>query len=180
MRGRRRAPILWLRPKEGRFARWNLQQEAHPVIGAPRVTQLWAEARRQIILGTALAPGDSSNVGEYVVLAPRASLAQSQLHIVKLSLIGVEFQFSEPGGQLERTTSPESPDAGFTAEELKDGQIVLRWAGGGMLQRAEQVDGPATESSSSDIRPACGRFGFFSRSPAPSERCRPSESTTNG
>jgi hypothetical protein len=55
-------------------------QDVHPLIGARRVTQVWVDAKRYIILGTALAPGDSSNLGEYVVLAPKEFLAQSQAY----------------------------------------------------------------------------------------------------
>jgi hypothetical protein len=120
-------------------------QEVHPFIGARRVDQVWADARRNIILGTALAPGDCSRLGEYVALAPKESLAQSQLHLAKLSPSGVEFQFSAPGRQLEGTASSQPSDAGFTAVELQDGQIVLRWSGAAVLQRAEQVDGPWTD-----------------------------------
>jgi hypothetical protein len=80
-------------------------QDVHPFIGARRFNQVWVDAGRNTILGTALAPSDSSSLGEYVVLAPTESLAQSQLHLVKLSPSGAELQFSAPGG----TASPANP-----------------------------------------------------------------------
>jgi hypothetical protein len=115
----------------------------HPFIGARQVDQIWMDAKGNIVLRTSLPAGNLSGARQYVVLAPKESMRNTRLDLVKLDARGAELQFNPAPTEA-------FAEASFTAVELLDDQIILRWSGGGILQSAEQLEGPWTDLPGAD------------------------------
>ncbi len=121
-------------------------KDVHPFIGARRVDQVWIDARGNVVLSTSLGP--PGDLHKYVVVAPDTAVASSQLNLVKLSPGGVELQFSATERHLDQQVSGGPASAGrndqlgFIAVESNNALITLRWAGAGVLQAGENVNGP--------------------------------------
>jgi hypothetical protein len=76
----------------------------------------------------------------------------------------VEIQASDRNSAVAvstQTSAADMPAPAFTAVELQDGQIILRWPSPGILQSAEQLDGPWT-----DIPEATSPYGVSITKPA--------------
>ena len=72
------------------------------------------------------------------MIAPLDAQAPSRLEMVKVDPAGVEVQLgSVPAA------SPSSGE-GFSGVDVTDDQMGLRWAGEGVLEFAERVEGPWT------------------------------------
>lgn len=115
-------------------------EEVHPFLGARRVDQVWTDARGNIVLSTQLPAGNLSGHRQYVVLAPLDSKAPPRLEVVKIEPdgVGVELQLGLGGA------SSAPFEEGFSAVEMEDGQMILRWSGQAILEVADQVEGPWT------------------------------------
>jgi len=113
--------------------------DVHPFIGARRVHQIWEDAKGNIVLNTTLPPIESYTPKQYVVLAPKQSMPGSHLDLVRISSRGAELRFTR-GDQNSAAAVPTQTSAAdmqapaFTAVELQNGQIILRWRSPGMLQ----------------------------------------------
>lgn len=127
--------------------------DVHPFIGARRVEQVWVDARGNIILSTRLPAGNLSGNRHYVVLAPRAPFSRPQMDWVKVNPGNVEPHFRpDAEASVTRATSAVNETAGsvgagegFTAVEVEGDHITLRWNGAGVLEVADQVQGPWRE-----------------------------------
>ncbi len=119
--------------------------DVHPFIGARRVEQVWVDAQGNIIVSTRLPAGNLGGHRQYVVLAPRAPFSRPQMDWLKVNTGTVEPHFrpdaATPAASRGSNEVPPIRE-GFTAVEVVGDQMTMRWAGGGVLEVAEQVDGP--------------------------------------
>jgi hypothetical protein len=111
-------------------------EEVHPFIGARQVNQVWIDAQGNAVLSTAISAGNFTAPREYVVIAPVAAAGTAPLNLVKVEETGVELKSGGPAHA--GSTAPSA----FSSVELQNGQLILRWSGSGVLQRADRVEGP--------------------------------------
>ncbi len=113
----------------------------HPFIGARRVDQVWVDAKGNFVVRTSMPPGTLWQ-RRYVVVAPPEILSGSRFGLVKTGNDGVELRL-DPASSVGDGSPSRGP--GFTAVEIQDGQMILHWSGGGILEVSEQAEGPWRE-----------------------------------
>lgn len=111
-------------------------EDVHPFIGARRPDQVWTDARGNLVLSTRLSAGNLSGHRQYLVLAPLDPKTPARMDRLKLDSGGVELL-------LGAANHPSVPiPEGFTAVEIDDRVMVLRWSGNAVLEVADHVEGP--------------------------------------
>jgi len=133
----------------------------HPFLGPRRVEEVWVDARGHLVLQTTVRAGNFGGNAWYVVLSAPGSEGVSRPTLVDVRSEAVELRLDAPGAGAGAASEE---GGGFSSVRLTPEGLVLSWAAPGVLEMAEQVEGPwwpVLNARSPFTVPVSGPAGFF-------------------